>query len=335
LQTNGEVRIFDRAPKFPQPRQLLVQLTRPVQYLAWCLHRRDVVLYLALSGGLGQVYDWLYVLISKVLRRPIFLHHHSFAYIYGPTRLNRWFFAWVRNQNHIVLSRSMGDALVRLYRLNPQRVKVVSNAAFYDSAELPRQAVADAAPLHLGFLSNITFDKGFVEFFAILDRLRALGIQYRAHIAGPVAESARGTFDKLLSGASEVEYAGPVFGEAKDRFYRQLDVFLFPTNYANEAEPLVVYEAMRQGVYVIACDRGAIGEMLRNGAGLTFARECIVESAAGQIATFNVDRNLLRSAQQMSAQQAIRIRTSGRTELDTLLNRMQGRIGEENCPGVA
>jgi glycosyltransferase involved in cell wall biosynthesis len=335
LKSNGEVQVFDRAPKYAQPRQLLTQLLKPLQYLLLCLRRRDMVLYLALSGAYGQLFDWLYVVIAKLLRRPIFIHHHSFAYIYGPTRLNHWFFAWVRDANHIVLSRSMGEALVRLYRLNPDRVRAVSNAAFYNCADDARPVAAEAAPLHLGYLSNITFEKGFVEFFAILDRLREMRIDYRAHIAGPVAPSAREAFEKLLSAATHVHYAGPVFGEAKDSFYRQLDVFLFPTNYANEAEPLVVYEAMRQGVYVIACDRGAIAEMLRNGAGLAFARDQIIESAAAQIAAFDADRDLLRSAQKMSAQQAQRIRTSGRTELDTLLNRMQGAIGKENCAGVA
>ena len=335
LQSNGEVRVFDRAPKYGQPLQLLTQLLKPLQYLLLCLRRRDMVLYLALSGAYGQLYDWLYVVTAKLLRRPIFVHHHSFAYIYGPTRLNHWFFTWVRDANHIVLSRSMGDALVRLYRLNPDRVKAVSNAAFYNSADHARAPGAAAAPLNLGYLSNITFEKGFVEFFGILERLREMRIDYRAHIAGPVAPSARETFEKLLSAAPGVHYAGPVFGEAKDAFYRQLDVFLFPTNYANEAEPLVVYEAMRQGVYVIACDRGAIAEMLRNGAGLAFARDQIIESAAAQIAAFNDDRELLRSAQKMSAQQAQRIRTSGRTELDTLLNCMQGAIAKENCAGVA
>ncbi len=335
LRSNGEVHVFDRAPRHTQPRQLIAQLLLPLRYAVLCLRRRDVVLYLALSGAYGQLYDWLYVLVSKVLRRPIYIHHHSFAYIYQPTRLNHWFFAWVRSADHIVLSRSMGDALVGLYGLNPARVKAVSNAAFYASAEALRPAPDGRAPLRLGYLSNITFEKGIVEFFSILDRLRELHIEYRAHVAGPVAEATRATFEKLLSGASQVEYVGPVFGEAKDAFYRQLDLFLFPTKYANEAEPLVVYEALRQGVYVIACDRGAISEMLRNGAGAVFARDQIIDSAAAQIAIFDRDRELLRSAQKMSALQAQRIRTSGRIELDTLLNRMQGVAPPENCAGAA
>ena len=117
---------------------------------------------------------------------------------------------------------------------------------------------------------------------------------------------ARQTFDELLGAASDVEYVGPVYGGQKEQFYRQLDVFLFPTNYANEAEPLVIYEAMRQGVHVIACDRGSIAEMLRNGAGLAFTREHIVESAAAHIAKFNGDRHALAAAKRNSMQQAQR-----------------------------
>ncbi len=89
---------------------------------------------------------------------------------------------------------------------------------------------------------------------------------------------------------------GPLYGAQKEQFYRQLDVFLFPTNYANEAEPLVIYEAMRQGVHVIACDRGSIAEMLGNGAGLAVAREEIVESAAARLAQFSDDRDALADA---------------------------------------
>ncbi len=99
---------------------------------------------------------------------------------------------------------------------------------------------------------------------------------------------------------------------------------MFPTNYANEAEPLVIYEAMRQGVHVIACDRGAIAEMLRNGGGLAFTREHMVESAAAHIAKFNDDRSALAAAKRNSMQQAQRVRSAGKLALDDLLAYMQG-----------
>ena len=325
LRTRMPVEVFNRAPKLrARALGILQQLVNPVKYLRLCLVGRDVVLYLALSGGRGQLVDLMYVLISKLFRRSIFVHHHSFVYINSPSWLNRCFFSLVRNEAHIVLSPNMGKSLTQLYRLNPGAIRVVSNAAFYDADDAAGVPGNESAPLQLGFLSNITFEKGIVEFFGILEKLKQRGVAYRAHIAGPLAPDARQTFDQLLKAASDVEYVGPLYGEHKERFYRQLDVFLFPTNYANEAEPLVIYEAMRQGVHVIACDRGSIAEMLRDGAGLAFSREHIVEAAVAHLAKFNDDRPALLAAKRMSMQQAQRVRCAGKIALENLLACMQG-----------
>jgi glycosyltransferase involved in cell wall biosynthesis len=64
-----------------------------------------------------------------------------------------------------------------------------------------------------------------------------------------------------------------VFGEKKQNFFDEVDVLVFPTKYKNEAEPLTILEAMRSGIPVIACDRGAIREILTPSTGL------VVESA--------------------------------------------------------
>jgi glycosyltransferase involved in cell wall biosynthesis len=324
IRTTMQVDVFDRAPRMrARVYGVLQQLVRPARYLATCVARRDAVLYLALSGGRGQWLDLAYLLIGKLFRRQIYLHHHSFVYINSPTRLNRCVFALVRNDAHIVLSARMGAALTRIYGLNPDMVKVVSNAAFYDAGEDPRQPGEDAAPLHVGFLSNITFEKGIVEFFSILRKLREDGVAYRAHIAGPCSPEARSELDRQLRTAHDVEYLGALYGAQKEQFYRQLDVFLFPTNYVNEAEPLVIYEAMRQGVHVIACDRGSIAEMLGNGAGLAVHRDEIVESAAARLAQFSDDRDALAEAKRRSIQQANRVRSASRAALENLLACMQ------------
>jgi glycosyltransferase involved in cell wall biosynthesis len=333
LKARMPVAVFNRAlgPRL-KAIGVLHQLVRAVNYLKTCIAKRDTTLYLALSGGRGQFIDLIYVLISKLFRRPIYIHHHSYTYINAPSRMNRCFFALVRKERHIVLSPNMGVLLNRVYGLDPAVVRVVSNAAFYRWQDASPVQANQAAPLRLGFLSNITFEKGIVEFFAVLAALNRRGIEYRAHIAGPIAPETRQSFERLLGATAHVHYAGPVYGEDKERFYRELDLFLFPTRYANEAEPLVIYEAMRHGVHVMACDRGSIAEMLRDGAGLVLPRDAPVEAAADHIECFSNDRGALLSAKNASLQQAQRILFASKASLENLVTCMQGTSETVSIP---
>jgi len=315
--------VFDRAIRPIGAFGWLSQIAKPPCYLWSSLGKREVVLYLALSGGMGQLIDGLYVLVAKLLRHRIFVHHHSFAYIDRPRLLNRLLFRCLRGATHIVLSAGMGEGLIRVFGLDRAAMRVVSNAALFPSVITGDSASNESPrPLNIGFLSNITFEKGFVEFFKALDLLRARGLPYHAHMAGPVAPDARATFDRMLSDSTNVTYAGAIYGLAKQEFYRRLDVLLFPTKYVNEAEPLVIHEALREGVFTIACDRGAIAEILRNDAGLVLPEKAFVEGAAAWIADACAEPGKLGHVRRVCMQQARIIQSGAAVELDKLLQAM-------------
>jgi glycosyltransferase involved in cell wall biosynthesis len=327
LKERAAVTVFDRAKRSnARGRQTLQQIIQTVKYTFAC--RQDAALYLALSGGIGQIVDLLYVLTSKIFRQRAFVHHHSFAYINSSSAINKILFSLLRKQTHIVLSRGMAVALAKRYNLDEQRIIVVSNAAYFAGvSNYPRPSPIEETAVRLGFISNITFDKGFVEFFEVLRQLKQLGIEYRACIAGPLAPETRQIFAELCAALPAVEYIGAIYGEAKESFYRQIDVLLFPTKYANEAEPLVIHEALRNGVYVIACDRGAIAEMLGNGAGLAFKLESYVNSAAICISDLNADRAKLKRVQRFAFDQEQRLRAVAGVELARVLNEIVGAKG--------
>jgi glycosyltransferase involved in cell wall biosynthesis len=223
----------------------------------------------------------------------------------------------------------MASALIERYGLEQSKMMVVSNAAYFAGSSLigrPAERVDTEAPVRVGFLSNITFDKGFVEVFAVLERLRSLGVKYRALIAGPVAPEAQPMFDKLCDCAVDVEYRGKIYGDAKDQFYRDLDIFMFPTKYANEADPLVIHEALRAAVCVIACDRGSIAETLDHGAGLSVSNDIFVETAVSYIQALSVDRVLLRQRQRLAFEQAQRLRAEGNAALGGALREIASAV---------
>jgi glycosyltransferase involved in cell wall biosynthesis len=327
LNARSTVDVFDRAPRgAKRASYVLNHLRESCRFLVTSLTHPQANLYLALSGGFGQFYDSLYVLICKLQRRRMFIHHHSFAYVNEPTRLSRLFFSLVRHQTHIVLSRNMGAALIEVYGLDPDKVKVLSNAAFFSA---PGRAVPlnhrGATPIRLGFISNITIEKGFVEFFGVLSELTRLGVPYRAVIAGPVDPSVQRQFSELLARTDNTTAAGPLYGDAKDRFFQQLDILLFPTKYANEAEPLVIHEALRHGVPVIACDRGAIAEILQNGAGSAFPADGFTDGAVARIRAFVADPDALARAQRASLEESQRISRQADSTLADLLTEIAGR----------
>ena len=321
------IQLYDRAPRSSNPlREGPRQVIKEFIFFWRCLKVRDIALYLALSGGLGQLHDLTYVIIGKMFRLKIFIHHHSFSYLNKPSLLNRLFFAITAHDTHIVLSAGMGEMLSRVYHLNSLNNRILSNAAFYEGVPTSTQNVSrNLGEIRIGYLSNITFEKGFVDFFKVLSQLSESGIQFSAKIAGPVSAKASNVFNQLLnSHKSTTIYLGAVYGDAKEQFYREIDIFLFPSKYVNEAQPLVIYEALRSGAHVLSTNRGTIPEMLAGGAGSAFAEEHFVTSAVERIAHLSSDPMQRELARQSSFTQARLLNLGSHEQLISLVTEITG-----------
>ncbi len=326
LKVDSQVEVFDRAPRMGHGvASILRKSLKLGRFFSLAMRHPQCRLYLALSGGLGQFFDWPYVLICKVFGRRLFIHHHSFAYINAPALYNKALFSMVRHETHIVLSPGMGAALATAYKIDAINIRVISNAAFFSREMSVSSAESRRNPaIHLGFIANITVEKGFIEFFAVLERLTNLGIPYRAQIGGPVDTTAREKFAELLASSPEATHLGAVYGKSKEKFYDQLDVLLFPTHYVNEAEPLVIHEALSHGVYVIATDRGAIPELLHNGAGATLTEARFVEDAVTLIDRLSKDPESLCRARSASFFESQRLNREARSALKAVLTEITG-----------
>jgi glycosyltransferase involved in cell wall biosynthesis len=248
--------------------------------------RRPSSIYIGLSGGLGQLYDGMFALIGNLLHVRVFIHHHSFRYINKPSRVTRLVFHLAGNATHIVLCPHMAARLKQLYPTSVRETLVLSNTALFPAALAGHPRVRGGHPLTLGFLSNITRDKGVFVFFDVLSALDRRGLQVRAAVAGPVADTIGSEFNAALIRYPQADYVGRVSGDEKRKFYESIDLLVFPSRYENEAEPLTVIEAIGFGVPVIASDKGCIPSTLRRGGGA-----CVVddERMAERIADFVVD----------------------------------------------
>lgn len=243
---------------------------------------RGSVTYLGLSHGWGQVVDLAFVVLARLYRSNVVIHHHTFAYLDTPSVLTRIVCrAAGHNAEHIALCPAMKAKLQMRYG-RELRVTVVSNAVLLPPVAESQGVIRDQLRT-VGFLSNITPEKGIFDFLDVAEALA--GTKLRFTIAGPFAN--RAVEDKVrfrLDRLPNVHYVGPVYGAEKARYLQELDVLLFPTQYKNEAEPLTLYEAMSFAIPSIAIRRGCIEYVLGDQAGRVVDRnESYVQTAVRQL----------------------------------------------------
>jgi len=225
---------------------------------------RSTRLYFVPDGGLGLWYSAGYAQIARSRFDHVTLHHRTFQYIDRPSKAMGRICAMLAGKiTHVFLSEGMKQRFFAVYGEQP--AIVCTNARYVE----PRVPQKPDDRLVIGHLGNLCAAKGFFEVADCFEALRARGIPVELQLAGPVVEApVQQRLNELQTiHGDAVHYHGPVHGDAKDRFYDRLHVFLFATHWPQEAQPNVVYEAYAGGAAVVANARGCIAEMIDEGAG--------------------------------------------------------------------
>ncbi|WP_431320132.1 glycosyltransferase family 4 protein [Rhizobium sp. YTU87027] len=220
------------------------------------------ICYLACEGGRGLLYTALIVLVARRLAYPIYLHHHSFSDIGSASLLMRCVLAFGGSRlRHIFLCDVMRDSFTDTYQRR-MRSNIVSNAAFVVPTE-QNGAPQYRTTLVIGMLSNLSTEKGLDTFLDLTRQARHESLPIRAILAGPAGPGERAAIDAAVMEVGDIlDYRGALYDDEKAAFYREIDVFVLPTTYGNEAQPLVIFEAKAAGNAVISTDRGCIRKQL-------------------------------------------------------------------------
>lgn len=223
--------------------------------------------YIVPDGGAGIFYTLAYCVVARMLGMRLFLHHRNYSHI---TKQHRVMAAIVRvvqpAATHIFLDARMADDFEATYGAHLDKL-IVPNAATTDIPPRPPTSAVigdDAGTVTVGFLSNLTVEKGFDAAAEAFRLLTADSDRYRFLLAGaPVNAAEARRLDALRETLGErLDYRGPVYGQEKARFFQTCDVFLFPTRFRQEAQPNVIFEALAAGALVVATPRGCIPAML-------------------------------------------------------------------------
>lgn len=214
--------------------------------------------------------DLLYMLIAKLFGHKVIYQVHG-----GETpreffsgRLPGRFLQWVLELPDavVVLGRIEKEAYERFCTF--KRLAVVPNAIDIEPYET-REKSLPSGTTRLVYIGRLIGDKGVFEALEALELIsgrqleRPQPIRFVIAGSGPAEEALR----KRASSpplAGTVEFVGPVFDEEKLEFWRQADIFVFPT-YHREGLPYTVLESLASGTPLITTRTGNIPDAVEHG----------------------------------------------------------------------
>jgi len=174
----------------------------------------------------------------------------------------------------IALSETLTKRLTTVVPAN--RVEVVPNSidkhVLVSDLEFEQKCrkAASRNELRVLFIGNMIRSKGYMDVVEAIHQLKVRGHKVCADFIGRwVHESDRKDFEKRvkLLGLHRIirHHGGIVDRQRIKEFLLQADVFVLPSYYPYEAQPITIIEAINAGIPVVATNHAGIPEMIQDG----------------------------------------------------------------------
>lgn len=284
---------------------------------------RSGPVYISVNANLGMFVTALLAALARITGHTLILHHHTAAHVDRP-RLSMRLLAFSAGPVAIHLCQClfMSTRLKTVYRHHQIKTKILSNVVTLPASPASPSRSEERRSLTIGHMSNLSFEKGIRESVNTLHEIRRRGFDARLLLAGPASSAAVQSFvdDSVRNSSHHIDYIGPVYNDAKESFFSGIDVFLFPTTYANETQGIVNLEALRHGVPVVAYARCCIAEDIDEKAGLAVPLTCsFAPTAADWILTHLIDPDARHNASMRAHERFSELHALAQSNLHDLL----------------
>ncbi len=230
------------------------------------INNYDLVYFSIAPSGIGFLRDSFFVLIMKIFRPKIILHIHGVGIsknLKGKPNL-KFIYEFIF-KNTIIIHLSEG--LLRSEISN--NFKKINFEGYYvnNGVNIRKEITKKDEAKNILFLSNLFPSKGIFEALEVFNLIHKKHKDIVLNIAG--AETSKQVTDRLSSFIEEnnlkdrVILHGFLEGRDKEELLSRSDLLLYPTK--DDAFPLVLLEAMNNGMPIVATDIGAIGEIVKDG----------------------------------------------------------------------
>lgn len=270
-------------------------ISSPFRLAAFLIHQRPDIVHL--NTSLDQKAYWrdlVYLLVARLLGRKVVNQIHGGALpqtFFPRSRLLTWVLrrALLDSQAVTVLS---SEELKAYRAFDPHiNVHLVPNAIVVDDLIDPPRAVNRNGALRLVYVGRLVETKGLFETIEALKLLKLRGVRFSMQIAGGGPDDGKLRDAAGQAGlAQDVQFLGPVFGEAKNRLWLESDLFVFPT-WHKEGLPYAILEAMAAGCVPVTCPVAAIPDVMQDGTHGVFVPSQDPSALAETLARLDRDRD--------------------------------------------
>ncbi len=266
--------------------------------------RSSGVYLIIASSRYGFIRDAYIIWLSFFLMRHIVLHFHGGGYTDFYHSQSRLFKRVIRStlskaDTIIVLGELLRDQFVFLPDADT-KIKVIPNGlprSLQVKDITPKPLSADS-PIRLLYLSNMTKSKGYLDVLKacqILHHQRRIPVRcdfcgefYRivAEDGNLDSEQLKKEFYKLRQEwmiQDIVDYHGIVRGKAKQKLLAEAHVFILPTSYPWEGQPISIIEALAYATPVISTQYKGIPEQVIEGFNGFFVKPGAPEQIADMV----------------------------------------------------
>ena len=228
---------------------------------------RPQLVYVTPNAFGGAFYkDFVVVEMLKSMGCKVVVHYHNKGV---STRQDRWldnllYRKFFKNIKVILLSKRLYSDMKKYVRL--EDVYFCPNGA----PDVERSIVEKTNRItHLLFLSNLIEEKGVIVLLDALKMLKERGLSFVCDfVGGETVEIDKERFNREVAQRGlngMVLYHGKKYGEEKEAFLNEADIFVFPTYYHNECFPVVLLEAMEHALPCISTNEGGIADIIDDG----------------------------------------------------------------------
>jgi len=251
---------------------VLLALYHGFYFLCLLAVKRPDVVYIPISQAtLPFLRDCLFLIPARLLRKRVVVHLHGsyFREFYRSTSgLMRWVirYALERTRRVIVLGKTLADLFKGI--VPRDRLRVIPNG-IEDYLKYCEYKGLKGNSYKILYLSTLSREKGVLDVLQAIPLVIAKVQNVKFIFVGEWfrdkdREEAM-TLIKKLSIDPYVEFKGPIGPPHKYSFFQEADIFILPSYYDYEGQPLVILEAMCAGLPIITTNAGCIAETVVDG----------------------------------------------------------------------